>query len=256
MRRSASASLLGPGYDSVNEDDDLLMEDPPLTSHVSQMNRLTLHDARTPPHSYQRVGSKRRASSPPGEDRLVGNSEPTRKGLSIGPDVYNNSNRRTPPIHHPIIIRSSPGGHSHPKHYHPSLPRSGSGSFTSASASSGATLWSNSIGQFSPAASSLSTQTDWSTGQPYGSNMDTDLPQDGLYRQMPLSSLSRPPSTGRRQLPEISSLGRGGDLPLMQHRVLICECCPKKPKKFDNRDDLQYVPIHLPPNCAHLRAWR
>jgi hypothetical protein len=243
MRRSASSSLQPPGYDSYNEDEDSQMEDPP--SHVSQMNRLSLHDSRTPPLQHQRVGFKRRASSPPNEDRLVGNSEPTRKGLlleGVGSDLYN-PRGRTPPLHH--SIRASPSNHS--KYYNPSLPRSGSGSFTSASVSSGTTMWSNSIGQFSPA---TTIQTDWSPVASYNS----EPLRDGLYRQLPPSSLSRP-DTVCGPLPGVSSFNRDKELkrnPPPKMGMFICECCPKKPKKFDNPADLQYVCLHVTLKIAPL----
>jgi len=247
MRRSDSTSNLGPGYDSLDEDSQ--MEDAPM-SHVSQMNRLTLHDARMPPHQYERVGSKRRASSPPHEPRErdhrskpPGNSEPAKKGLMLegaGPDMHS-QNRRTPPIHH----RASPGAHQ--KYYHLALPRSASSSLASASPTSATTMWSTAMGQCSPAASSLSTQTDWSLVASYNPSMEADGMKDGFYRQFPPSSLGRP-GGGRGRLPEISSLGRDKDLPAMKHNpapkmtgIFICECCPKKPKKFNNRADLQYA---------------
>ena len=229
MRRSASASIL-PGYDSF-EDEDLQMEDTPI--HVTQMKSLTIHDPRTSPHQYaQRVGSKRRASSPPNEDRLAGGSEPTRKGLlleSVGSDMYS---RRTPPIH-----RSSPGGH-HQKFYH---PRSASTSFTSASVSSGVTHWSSA--QYSPASS---LNTDWSPSASY--NQSDDMRKDVKYSQ--LSTGSSRSACAVRRLPEISATGNDAkDLPpILKHSpapkmvgMFICECCPKKPKKFDNQADLQYV---------------
>lgn len=256
MRRSASASLLGPGYDSY-EDEDLQMEDTAPASHVSQMRSLTLHDARTPPHHYsQRVGSKRRASSPPNEDRLAGNSEPTRKGLlleGMGSDMYNSS-RRTPPIHHPV--RSSPAGghnhHHHQKFYH---PRSASNSFTSASASSGTTHWSSSIGGQFSAASSLST-ADWSPSASY--NPSEEMMKDAKFRQVSISSGRPGTAPAGRRLPDISSAGKDSkDLPtILKHSpapkmtgLFICECCPKKPKKFDSPSDLQYV---LPGGSAIL----
>lgn len=85
MRRSMSASLLGQGFDDSGiassmqsrnscdpyEDSDYQMDEAPY-HHVYQMKRLTIQEARTPPKSnsypsqvnHQRVGSKRRASSP------------------------------------------------------------------------------------------------------------------------------------------------------------------------------------------------
>jgi len=261
MRRSVSSSNLGPGYDSP--DDDSQMEDAP-SSHVSQMNRLTLHDARTPLQQYERVGSKRRASSPPREPRERDHrpkpsvaSDPTKKGLMLdcaGPDMHS-QNRRTPPIHH----RASPGAHQ--RYYHPA--QSGSPASSLASATSVTTMWSTSMGQFSPAASSLSTQTDWSPVASYNPSMETDAAKDAYYRQFPPAASLGRLSGGRGRLPEMSSLGRDKDSPATKHNPaprmtgsFICECCPKKPKKFGNRSDLQYVypPSPSPPVYTKTHA--
>jgi len=243
MRRSVSASLLGLSYDSY-DDEDSQMEDMPA-SHVSRMGRLTLHDARTPPHQYQRVGSKRRASSPPNEDRLAGNSEPVKKGLLLEGtgQEYSPSWRTCSPIHH-HPTRSSQNNHL--KYYHtPNAPSS----FTSASASSGTTMWSTSVGQYS-AASSFTT-TDWGSPiSPYNPSSTEESMRDAPFRRMPIGA-SRPTARQGR-VSELSSLGQDKDMLATKHSpkpkmggMFICECCPKKPKKFDNRSDLQYV--HLSP---------
>lgn len=256
MRRSRSASILSPGYDDApssgydlyQEDTDSQMDDAP-----SQMKRLTL-GARTPPkshsyptnHHHQRAGSKRRASSPPNEDRQIGSSEPTRKGLHLegygNNDIYDHS-RRTSPIHQGL--RHSPKY----QHFNNSpIPRSASGSFASTSISS-VTTWSTSHGQFS-AASSFTTAGGVSPAPSFSPPLEMEIACDPPFRQpLPPASAKGPSSSRHRQIPEASSAldGREREGVASKHHsapkigVFMCECCPKKPKKFDTQMDLQYV---------------
>ncbi|KAL7268238.1 hypothetical protein RUND412_009150 [Rhizina undulata] len=281
MRRSISASILGPGYDDsgvpnsmpansydlYGEESDVQMDDTPA-SHVSQMRRLTLHEDRTPPksnsyplQSQQRAGSKRRASSPPNEDRAVGTSEPTRKGLlleNVGSDIYNHS-RRTPPIHHGL--RTSPSG---PSKYHTSsgihyspVPRSASGSFTSASASSGTTMWSSSIGPLS-AASSITTADRGSPATSFSFPSDMEIICDSPFRQVSTTSSNRP-NNRQRILSEttVATSPRERDGGTVKHHsalkmgLFICECCPKKPKKFENYKDLRLHEMEKQYSCQY-----
>lgn len=231
IRRSASASLLGRGgYESYNEDEDSQMEEAP-SSHVSKLKQLTLHDVRpSPPQAFQRVGSKRRASSPPSEDANVGSLGPTRKGLllnGVGTDI-------------------------HQKYYQPP-PRSASGSFASGSMSSATTMWS-SIGQFS-AASSISA-TDWASPVNYPQSPDRDFSSDAAFR----SPNSSRPVTWQRQTTEFCMDGKetndSGAAPIKnEHAGLkmvggyICECCPKKPRKFETQADLQLHTLEKQYGC-------
>ncbi|KAI5784628.1 hypothetical protein EDC01DRAFT_618478 [Geopyxis carbonaria] len=252
LRAHSGNSLLGAGsgyeeprslrgsYDSYDGDEDSQMEDtPPL--HVSnKMRHLTLHTPpmsnATHPHSYhQRLGSKRRASSPPNEDQMAGNSEPNRKGLLLegtGSDMYNS--RRTPPVH---PFRTSPSGKYH-------MPQSVTGSFTSASASSGTTMWSTSMGPLS-AASSVTTMDRGSPVTAFSPLSDMDMVKDGSFRSISSAPSSRPGTRHRQTLPEISAVTRDSEsLPMKLSPVpkisgmFICDCCPKKPKKFDNPEDM------------------
>lgn len=257
--RSGSASLLGLGYDDSArhsrgsydsvDDGDSQMDDTPA-SHVAQMKHLTLHEARTPPsgssyisnYNHQRVGSKRRASSPPGEDIIIGNVEPTRKGFLLESDLYSHA-RRTPPIH---TLRTSPGGAG--KYYHSPAPRSASGSFTSASASSANTFWSTSIGPFS-ATSSITTDRTSPVGS-FSPSSEIEVVSDAPFRQLPSTLGATRPSTRQRTQPDLS-VGKEKNVSAPKQRsatrvngitnIYICECCPKKPKKFENRNDLAYV---------------
>lgn len=257
MRRSMSASILTSGFDdslSPNNYDlfpeDLQMDDAP-TSHVSQMRRLTL-DAQTPPksssypaaHRHQRAGSKRRASSPPDVDRKIGNLEPTRKGLHLegygSSDIYDHG-RRTSPIHQGV--RNSPSGPFKFHSFSSLVPRSASGSVTSASISSTAS-WSASIGQ-SSVASSFTTIDRTSPASSFSSPVEMEIVGDPPFRQSPLSAAARP-SCRQKPFAEIAagrekeSVSSKYSTVLKMGGVLICECCPKKPKKFENLKDLQY----------------
>ncbi|CUS14701.1 unnamed protein product [Tuber aestivum] len=270
MRRSRSASILAPGIDDAQsgscdlyqEDTDSQMDDAP--SHVSQMKRLTL-GARTPPksnsyptnHRHQRAGSKRRASSPPNGDRQIGSSEPTRKGLHLegygSSDIYDHT-RRTSPIHQ--------GLRNSPKYQHfnnPPIPRSGSGSFASASISSVAT-WSTSLGQFS-AASSFTTAGGVSPASSFSPPLEMEIVGgDQPPRQPPPSASAKGPSTSRhRQIPEASPAldGREREGLASKHHsapkmgVFMCECCPKKPKKFDTQTELQLHEMEKQYGCQY-----
>ncbi|KAG0136680.1 hypothetical protein HOY82DRAFT_583259 [Tuber indicum] len=270
MRRSRSASILASGYDNTpssgcdlyQEDTDSQMDDAP--SHVSQMKRLTL-GARTPPksnsypinHYHQRAGSKRRASSPPNEDRQIGSSEPTRKGLHLegygSGDIYDHS-RRTSPIHQGL--RNSPKY----QHFNNSpIPRSASGSYASTSISS-ATTWPASLGQFS-AASSFTTAGGVSPASSFSPQLEMDIVGDPPFRQPPPSTSAKGPSSSsrHRQVPEASSAldGRERESIASKHHsapkmgVYMCECCPKKPKKFDTQMDLQLHEMEKQYGCQY-----
>lgn len=270
MRRSTSSSMLGPGfddpgmassiqsrnsYDPYAEDSDHQMDDAPSRT----LKRLTLHEARTPPKSnsypsqssHQRAGSKRRASSPPNDDTMAGSSEPTRKLLleNVGGDIYDHS-RRTSPIHQ-TSIRNSPGGpskyHTSSGMFHSPGPRSTSGSFAAGSASSAATQWS-SLGPFS-AASSVTTADRGSPATSFSPSLtDMEIVGDPPFRQSQSSMGTNRSNNRQRTFSEttVTPSGTERDSTATKHHsaprmvgVYICECCPKKPKKFDSLADLR-----------------
>lgn len=265
MRRSMSSSMLGPGfddpgmassrnsYDPYAEDSDHQMDDAPSRT----LKRLTLHEARTPPKSnsypssHQRAGSKRRASSPPNDDTMSGSSEPTRKLLleNAGSDIYDHS-RRTSPIHQ-ASIRNSPNG---PSKYHTSSgafnslgPRSTSGSFAAGSASSATTQWS-SLSPFSVASSVTTTDRGSPATSFSPSLVDMEIVGDAPFRQSQSSMGANRSNNRQRTLSEttVTPSGIERDSVAAKHHsaprmagVYICECCPKKPKKFDSLGDLR-----------------
>lgn len=262
MRRSMSASLLGAGFDDSGmaspmqsrnsydpyEDSDHQMDDAP-----SRMKRLTLHEARTPPKSSSYpTPRKRRASSPPNDDTMTGGSEPTRKFLleNVGSDIYDHS-RRTSPIHQ-TQIRNSPGGpskyHTSSGMFHSPVPRSASGSFAPASSSSTTTQWSSSLGPFS-IASSCTTADRGSPATSFSPSLvDMEIVGDPPFRQSQSSLGANRSNNRQRTLSEttVTIPGVERDNIAVKHHSApkmtggyICECCPKKPKKFENLGDLR-----------------
>jgi hypothetical protein len=226
IRRSASASILGPGYNDY-EDDDTPMDGVPSSHVSSRMGQLSLHDARSPLHQQHRVGSKRRASSPPNEDRLAGNSEPVKKGPLLESIGAESPSRRTcSPIHHHAGRSQST---IQQKWFQPPpLPRSSS-SFAS-SPSSASTMWSSQIGQYNTPASNFSTP-DWgSPATAYQSQRDEPM-RDAAFGALVQT---------RHPLGKGSEKELGGKY-TGERKIYICECCPKKPKKFENKGDLQFV---------------
>ncbi|KAH8150720.1 uncharacterized protein LAJ45_05416 [Morchella importuna] len=280
MRRSMSASLLGQGFDDSGiassmqsrnscdpyEDSDYQMDEAPY-HHVYQMKRLTIQDARTPPKSnsypsqvnHQRVGSKRRASSPPNEDTM--NSEPTRKGVlleSVGSEIYDRS-RRTSPIHQGGA-RNSPGGPSKCRAssgiFSSQVPRSASGSFASAAASS--LTWSSSVG-LSSLASSITTVDRGTPATSYTPSIDMEI-IDAPFRQSQITLAANRPNNRQRTGSEttITATGAEKDTVAVKHLsapkmagAFICECCPKKPKKFETYEDLQLHETEKQYSCQY-----
>jgi hypothetical protein len=236
VRRCASASLLGPGNEAGRGTEDLQMEDMPPS--VCQMRSLTLQDSRSSLNRCYAAGSKRRASSPPNEDRFTGNSEPTRKGLlleSVGTDIYGSS-RRTPPTQH--SLRSSPN--SLQKQYIPPPPHAGPGSYSSTLASSPATMWSASLGGYS-SVSSLTT-TDWAPPTISYSQCE----ELETAKEMPRRTGSDSSTMSGSMQGHLSAQSSNGNDRNMGNAAApkttvsyTCECCPKKPKKFESREDLQ-----------------
>jgi hypothetical protein len=109
------------------------------------------------------------------------------------------------------------------------------------------------MGQFS-GASSITTADRASPVSSFSPSNDLEVVSDAPFRQV--SSLGMPPRPANRQRlvdPSIVAALTGIDkeahqAPPKMTGMFICECCPKKPKKFDNRDDLQYVlyPVFIP----------
>lgn len=221
-------------YDRLSRgEDDLMMDDIPST-HISKLSIRS----ETPPRSNtfssinnsQKAGSKRRASSPPNEDRGLAQGDPSRK---TGYENNENSHRRSPNGTPYTAARCSPGIGSK---FHASFGMH-NGSVGSSFASNG-TGWSNSLG----ASSIVSVATSYSTQDgnsprasfPSPSDLDSSAVDTSYVNTTMRTNRQRDMSLPDRDLipPKLS--------PGHKHSgIYVCECCPKKPKKFDSKMDLQ-----------------
>ncbi|KAF8422098.1 hypothetical protein EV426DRAFT_186105 [Tirmania nivea] len=250
-------------YDRMGRmDDDLMMEDISF-SHISKLRHLNLGSETPPrPNSYpvlngnsnnhQRAGSKRRASSPPHEDRIMAQTELTRKSTYDGTEA---PQRRSPIGPQLSAARYSPCMGSK---FHPSLgmhPPSTGSSF----ASSAGTGWSNSLGASSivSAATSYSPQDRSSPGASFSPQSDPETSSDSPYmsntnsrrgnRQRTSQDLQATPLSDREAMPPKLS-----PVPKL-HGVHICECCPKKPKKFETKEELHIHEMEKQYTCNFCR---
>ena len=213
------------GYDqrlSPDHDIDFQMEE-------TGLRRLHIEDYATRPGSYSpgaAAGQKRRASSPPREDgaslHTVGSQSDlfrrreTASRASPGPRYHSTSGS----------VSSTASG-----------PRSNSYASTLSVAASSITSL-NSYGRLSPGGVSP-VPTDGSDSPHFTSLSLNPSPRGSLSRTNHERALSetRPLMTSRK-LSDSLSQAKHKAAPNMQG-VFICECCPKKPKKFDSQEELK-----------------
>ena len=187
-------------------------------------------------HMCQKGGLKRRASSPPPE--AVRDDRPT----SGNPDLYHRRsaqmlvNRNTPAsrfqMHHGSLSSVSSSG-----------PRTGSVSSSLGFSTAASSMTSYGGDQrLSPSALSPSAQTELGPVSPYAANRSLN--------PSPRSSLSKPqhqrgysesehPSQIRKLSTESLIHSRQNSMVNRIPGAYICECCPKKPKKFDSEEELR-----------------
>ena len=177
------------------------------------------------------AGQKRRASSPLGDDG------PTLHHMSSAGELYMQSRRRE------SASRTSPT----PRYQ--SLPGSMSStssgfrshSYASTPSLAGSSLPSmNSHGRPSPPGGLSPVPTDGSES-PYVTSLSLNpSPRGSISRTNHGRALSdtRPLMTSRKLSDSNINSKQGG--PKMQ-AGFICECCPKKPKKFDTQEELKYL---------------
>ncbi|KAK8077650.1 C2H2 finger domain-containingprotein [Apiospora saccharicola] len=216
-RRTNSGSLPDDATISTqgsydNMDDDFPMEE------TSGIKRLHIDD--TSRSEYQRMGLKRRASSPPGDDLIM----------------------QSLPSSGELLRRREGGSRQSPT---PRLTVIPQGSISSVS----------SVGRSGSFASNISlTATSLTSGNSFGRVSPNGLsPVDGICNS-PFStpiSLTHSPSSSISRIPHHRNLS--DNRPLASPRKLsdvskttmsriqgffMCECCPKKPKKFETAEEL------------------
>lgn len=202
---------------SPDNDGDFQMEE-------TGLRRLQIDDYASRTDSYSSsIGQKRRASSPPGDEG------PTLHTVGSVGDLFRrreNAARASPapPFHSASGSMSSTG----------SAPRNNSyASPMSLSTSSIASPYS----RHSPGG--LSPNMDISDSPYVASISLTSSPRGSISRQLGhqrVPSEARPLMTARKL--SDSSHSKTSSAPRIQG-VFMCECCPKKPKKFESQEDLK-----------------
>lgn len=206
----------------------------------SRMNNLHIHDRSPPGMSEEftngaKAGTKRRASSPPRE--LCYDERSSISSASGQNDAYN---RRSL---HQLPERGSPVARFQPSHSSLSsassyAPRHGSfgSSLGIPSVPSSATSYAS--GRVSPSILSPAIDPELRARTPSGSGQSLKpspiLPSPHHGRTLSSSTHGGPLSSG----PDSAPHSRQNSLSQL-HGMYICECCPKKPKKFDTEDDLR-----------------
>ena len=225
-----SASHRG-SYDQAMFNQEDLMEEGPM-SHLHIHDRSPGHDDR---HSGAKTGTKRRASSPPTEA-----SREERSSVSSASGQSEVSQRRTAQA---LSHRDSVPSRVHPSHSSVSSassfgPRHGSlgSSLGVLSIPSSATSYNS--GRVSPGTFSPGYDTELRIGTPYSgsSRANPSLSSTSSQHQRTVSETTQPLT---QPVPSGSaSHSRNSSISHMQ-RVFICECCPKKPRKFETEEELR-----------------
>lgn len=187
------------------------------------------------------VGQKRRASSPPGEDG------PLLHSVGSAGDLFRRRESGS---------RTSPGPRFHSSSGSMSSTASGPrcNSYASTALSIGASSITsmNSYGRLSPGG--LSPVPTDGSDSPYVTSLSLNpSPRGSLSRTNHNRTLSetRPIMTSRKLSDSISQSKHSGT-PKMQG-VFICECCPKKPKKYDSQEELNAHEQEKQYECAYCR---
>lgn len=250
QRRFGSIST--PGLDDTSSvhrgsyDHSMFTTESEFGMEESGMRDLNIND-RSPAGSDEyhqsalKGGLKRRASSPPTE--AAREDRPTAGGNA---DLYH---RRSAQM---LVTRNAPPSAPNPHH------ATAQGSLSSASSLSQRTAsFASSFGfsaassmtsysgeqRLSPSALSPSAEAEIGPTSPYAASRSLN--------PSPRASLSRPHHHRGLSDNEYSQVRKMSSDSVMQSRqnsivgriggAYICECCPKKPKKFDSEEELQYV---------------
>lgn len=212
-------------YDnSVFAQDDFAMEE-------GQLSNLNIQD-RSP--GSPKAGSKRRASSPP-RDREDRSSVSSASGHS---EIYHRRSMQQLPKGSPVsrFQQSSLSSASSFGPRHGSLGSSlGISSVPSSATSYGS-------GRISPGAVSPGGDADVRSATSYGGNQSLNPSPNMAHHQRTFSESTQ---GTRKQSTGSVSHSRNGSLSQTQG-VHTCECCPKKPKKFDTEEELRYVRSRRP----------
>ncbi|CAK4033364.1 hypothetical protein DOTSEDRAFT_75929 [Lecanosticta acicola] len=205
------------------------------------MSNLNIHD-RSPGSSEEfqpaaRAGTKRRASSPPREGLRE-----ERSSVSSAPghsDLYHRRSIQQLPN------RGSPVSRFHPNHSSLSSassfgPRQNSLSSSLGIASIPSSATSYGSGRLSPSA--LSPALEPNNAEALNAN---SLPINPAHQRTLSESVQ-----GGLQKPPVEGAARNGSISHLQG-IYVCECCPKKPKKFDTEEELRLHESEKQYTCAY-----
>lgn len=200
------------GYDTdVREDAEI--------AETSSMRRLRIDDAS---REYHVAGLKRRASSPPGD-------EPMLHTVTSQGDLRRRELSRGSPT--PRLAVTSKGSGSSAS----SKDRSSSFTSTSSIAGHSSSGSVNSFGQRSPIGRSP-VEADQNAKPPFAVINPSSRGSVARASHQRTISESRPVAPPRRV--GEATRPNGQRIPGF---ILMCECCPKKPKKFETMEELAYV---------------
>ena len=184
-----------------------------------------------------KAGSKRRASSPPREreDRSSVSSAAGQNDIHQRRSIHQLPHR-TSPISRFQHDQSSVSSASSVAPRHGSL----GSSYGMASVPSSATSYGS--GRASPSIVSPAIDTDLRNGALTGGTSGGQPSSVPAHHQRALSESG--PSIMRKLSTDSIDHSRKGSLPHVQGGF-ICECCPKKPRKFDTEEELRYVVVSI-----------
>jgi hypothetical protein len=233
MSQSRTASLTFDDSMSQRGSYDLSMYQHDDSAEDGPLGHLHLQDRSPGADDLQgaRAGTKRRASSPP-RDPLRG-------------DRISVSSSSASELFHRRSIQQGMGRDGPMNRYNSSLssassfgPRNGSlaSSLGMASITSSATSYGS--GRVSPSNLSPAFDSDHRPASQYGTPK-TSNPISSVMAQpqpRPLSESAQSPHTVAASVPQSRSTSIS-----QSQGAHMCECCPKKPKKFDSLEDLRYV---------------
>lgn len=183
---------------------------------ASGIRRLHIEDSSIRPE-YQTIGQKRRASSPPGD-------EPPVQGLPGSGEQFRRRDRLSPQPRLTVIPQ---------------------GSVSSVSSSTGRSSYASSISLTATSVTSMNSYGRRSPGgvSPIDAVCNSPFNTPMSLTHSPRSSISRVPH--QRNLSDNRPLASPRKLTEMPkpsvHRIqgfFMCECCPKKPKRFETAEEL------------------
>lgn len=252
MMGSYDESMLLPSRSQRGSNDRIIYEEPDadlVSLEESQMKQLRLADGdrgSPQPPRYSpgsRAGQKRRASSPPreGDERLS-----LLSGSGLAGELY----PRRSSGH--LAAHLSPTG----RFPHGSLSSASSVTRTGSTVSStGISLVTNSLtsvsshGRASPGAMSPGSELDSRHGSPFVRSLSLNPSPRGSLPKSHQRAISDTMKTG----PNVRKPSNGEPIMTVKHHpvpklqgVHICECCPKKPKRFDTAEGLRCVEVSFP----------